>query len=55
MHAAVPGTLAQQALARLRASDPFWRSMAIQQHEGWVIDGARWGCRPVDKLVVWLA
>lgn len=53
LHACAPGTLGEIALARLRDDDPVWRKPEVCLHNGWVVDGAHYRCRPRDRLVIW--
>jgi hypothetical protein len=51
-HACVPATLSDTALAALRRSGSAWVDPTL--HGSWVVDGARYHCRPrVDRIVMW--
>ena len=53
LHACAPGIVMSEALRRLRADDELWSGPDVHCHGGHVVDGARFGCMPADKLVFW--
>ena len=53
LHAYVPGIVQSEAIRRLMADDPVWTSREVYCYGGYVVDGRRFRCQPVEKPVFW--